>query len=146
MPSECIRTESAHGHIVNDGARVLILVELQIGVDQIVLPVHLITGRLFRLGRLHGGNIGRNRVFPESDAGEDMRGHVLRMRRSTCPRISSPASDSGKTRLRPILPPCKRPRRKSRPVIRCQGRTIWATPICNSTRIRTRAPSLTIWP
>src|SRR6476661_9147015 len=82
MRSECIRTESAGGHIVDDATRILVLVELQIGVNQIVLPVHLITGRLVRLGSLHGGNVGRNRVFPESDAGEDMRGHMLRMRRS----------------------------------------------------------------
>ena len=51
-----------------------------------------------------------------------------------------------KTRLRPTLPPCKLPRRTSRPVIRCTGRTIWFTPICNSTRTRMRVASSTIWP
>src|SRR5476649_2522578 len=80
MCSECIRTESAGGHVVDNGARVAILVELQIGVDQIVLTVHLISRRLVCLSRLHGGNVGRNRIFPESDSGKDVRGHMLRMR------------------------------------------------------------------
>ena len=80
MRTECIRTESAHRHIIDDGTRILVLVELQIGVNQIVLPVHLITGRLVRFGRLHGGNVGRHRVFSESDASEDVGWHMLRMR------------------------------------------------------------------
>ena len=55
---------------------------MQIGVDQIVLAVHLITGGLVRLGRLHGGKVGRDQVLPETDAREDVRRHVLCMRRS----------------------------------------------------------------
>src|ERR1700690_4239772 len=82
MRSECVRTERGGGHVVDDRARVLVLAKLQIGVDQIVLSVHLITGGLVRLGCLHRGNVGCDRVFPETDTGEDVRGHMLRMRRS----------------------------------------------------------------
>ncbi len=35
---------------------------------------------------------------------------------------------------------------QGRRLIRCTGRIIWSTPICNSTRTRMRAPSSTTWP
>jgi hypothetical protein len=68
-------------HLVDDGPRVLVLCELQIGVDHIVLPVQLVAVLLVRLGRAHRRGIGRNRFLPVADAREDVGRHVLRMRR-----------------------------------------------------------------
>ena len=68
-------------HIVDDGAGIIVLGELQVGVDHIVLPVQLIGGCLVGFGRTHRGLIGGDRFLPVADAGEDVGRHVLRMRR-----------------------------------------------------------------
>jgi hypothetical protein len=68
-------------HVVDDGARILVLRELQIGVDHVVLAVQLIRRRLVGFGRAHRGLVGGNRLLPVADAGKDVRRHMLRMRR-----------------------------------------------------------------
>ncbi|HEY1474482.1 MAG TPA: hypothetical protein VGF53_10395 [Pseudolabrys sp.] len=88
----------------------------------------------------------RSRRKGSTPPGATPRSRRLRRMRSTCPRTSSLASVSGKTRSHPIWPPCKRQRRTSHPVIRCTGRTIWSTPICNSTKTRMHLVLSTIWP
>ena len=55
--------------------------ELQVGVDQVVLPVQLVARGLVRLRGLHRRDVGSDRFLPIADAREDVRRHVLRVRR-----------------------------------------------------------------
>ena len=59
-------------HLVDHSARVLVLRELQIGIDHVVLTMELITILLVGLGGAHRARIGRDRFLPVADAGEDV--------------------------------------------------------------------------
>ena len=68
-------------HLVDDGLGLLVLPELQIGIDHVVHAVQLIVERLVQLRDTRGFGVGRDRLLPVADAREDVRGHVLGMRR-----------------------------------------------------------------
>ena len=82
MGGESVGAEAGElTHLVDDNARRFVLAELQVGVDHVVPAMHLATAFLFRLRRAHRLDVGRDRFLPIADAGIDVRGHVLRMRR-----------------------------------------------------------------
>jgi hypothetical protein len=68
-------------HFVHDGARLLVLAELRMGIDHVILGEQIIADRLFRLRRLYRGDVGTDRLLPVADAGIDVRRHVLGVRR-----------------------------------------------------------------
>ena len=68
-------------HLVDDGLRLLVLRELQIGIDHVVHRVQLLVEFLARLCRARRRDVGRDRFLPIADAREDVRRHVLRVRR-----------------------------------------------------------------
>ena len=68
-------------HVVDDGARLLVLAKLEVGIDHVVLGVQIVADRLLRLRGLHRGDVGVDRLLPIADAGVDVRRHVLGVRR-----------------------------------------------------------------
>ncbi len=68
-------------HLVHDGARLLVLAELEVGIDHVILGVQIVADRLLRLRGLHRGDVGIDRLLPVADAGVDVRRHVLGVRR-----------------------------------------------------------------
>ena len=60
--AEGIRTNVHRLDFIGDGTRILVLTELQIGINQIVLPVHLIDRFLVGFCRTHRGHIGGDRI------------------------------------------------------------------------------------
>ena len=68
-------------HLVHDGARLLVLAELEVGIDHVVLGVQIIADRLLRLRGFHRSDVGIDRFLPVADAGVDVRRHVLGVRR-----------------------------------------------------------------
>ena len=67
-------------HLVHDGARLLVLAELQMGIDHVILCVQVIADRFLRLRCFHGRDVGVDRFLPVADAGVDVRRHVLGVR------------------------------------------------------------------
>ena len=58
-----------------------VLRELQIGIDQVIGGVQLLAEILAVLCRARRGDVGADQFVPVADAREDVRGHVLRVRR-----------------------------------------------------------------
>lgn len=67
--------------LVENLARIVVLAELQVGVDEIVHGVELFADVVLIAGGLCGGEVGGDGVLPEAEAGKDVRGHVQGMRR-----------------------------------------------------------------
>src|SRR5271157_2256450 len=56
--------------------RLAILASLEIGIDQVILRVELVAGRVVFPGRGYRDEVGINGFLPQAEPGEDVRGHV----------------------------------------------------------------------
>ena len=71
-------------HLLDDRLRFRILSRLQIGIDEVVHRMQLVVGFIAGFRGARRFRVGADRFLPIADAGEDMRRHVLRMRRCRC--------------------------------------------------------------
>src|SRR5437899_469529 len=73
------REAANSAHLLDNSLRLGILSGLQIGVHQIIHGVQLVMRFIAGLGSARRYGVGVDRLFPISDARENMRWHVLRM-------------------------------------------------------------------
>ena len=64
---------------LHHGLGVRVARQLQVRVDHVVHGVQCLTDAVVRLRRGHGADVGVDRFPPQTDAGEDVRGHVQRV-------------------------------------------------------------------